>query len=107
MKENIEVLTFDTESATQLSLIRNLGEEKIRITLATYKRNGLNRLSKYVNNIIKISNWNEQLDAFVNELTQFGEKKPLKYMIIATDDKINLLLARNYKVVSKYFFFTI
>jgi predicted ATP-grasp superfamily ATP-dependent carboligase len=104
MKKDVEILTFDTDSATQLSLIRNLGEEKIRITLATDKNNGLNRLSKYVKSTIKISSWQKHREAFINDLIELGKKNNHKYMIIATCDSINLALAKNYDILSQYYY---
>ncbi|MFL0267496.1 hypothetical protein [Candidatus Clostridium radicumherbarum] len=105
MKNNIEVLTLDTDSATELSLIRNIGEKGIRITLVTFKSKGLNRLSKYIKDIIKVSNWNESLELFIDELIKIGEVNPFKYMIISASDFINLALAQNYETLCKFYYF--
>lgn len=104
MNEKLKLLTFDTHSATTLSLIRNLGEEGIEILLVKDKKSnieGLNEKSKYIKNIKNITWYDENEKQFINDLINIGKKD--SYIIIATDDNINSIICENFNIISKYF----
>ncbi|MBP0725123.1 hypothetical protein J5Y03_07945 [Bacillus sp. RG28] len=105
MNGNIEVLTFDTESATQLSLIRNIGEKGINITLCFFRKWSLNYLSKYVISKIRVPNWNDYEEDFIDVLISIGKENPNKYMIFSCSDYINSLIVKYYHELEKYFYF--
>lgn len=106
IKSNIEVLTFDIESATELSLIRNIGESGFKITLLYFQKRSLNRFSKYITKKIRINNWKLNSDIFLKDLIKIGENNPMKYIVISTNDFINTIIADNYTNLKKYYRFT-
>ena len=106
IKSNIEVLTFDNESATEISLIRNIGENGYKITLLYYQKRSINRFSKYITKKIRINNWKQNSDIFLKDLIKIGENNPMKYIIISTNDFINTIIADNYTNLKKYYYFT-
>jgi predicted ATP-grasp superfamily ATP-dependent carboligase len=105
MNSHIEVLTFDVESATQLSLIRNIGEKGINITLCFFNKWSLNYLSKYVVKKIRVPDWNNDEEQFMDVMIDVGKDNPKKYMILSCSDYINSLIVKYYHQLEKYFYF--
>lgn len=104
MKEKLKLLTFDTQSATTLSLIRNLGQQGIEILLVKDKKSSitsLNEKSKYIKEIKKITWHDEDEEQFIYDLINIGKKD--YYIIIAADDNINSIICNNFSVINKYF----
>ncbi|MED2785255.1 ATP-grasp domain-containing protein [Bacillus thuringiensis] len=101
----VKLLTFDTQSATQLGLIRNVGERKIPIALCYHSGKGINHKSKYVSEKIEVPNWDINREEWVQSLIEIGKKSPFQYMIISCSDYINLLLVSYYDDLKKYFYF--
>lgn len=104
MNEKLKLLTFDTHSATTLSLIRNLGEQGIEILLVKNKKSNiesLNEKSKYIKNIENITWYDEDEKQFIYDLIKIG--KIDSYIIIATDDNINSIICDNFDTINKYF----
>ena len=105
-KNNIEVLTFDINSATELSLIRNIGEAGFNITFLYYQNKGITRFSKYITKKLRISSWKLHSDMFIKDLIKIGKNNPMKYMIISANDFINTKIADNYAELKKYYYLT-
>ena len=106
IKHDIEILTFDVNSASELSLIRNIGEKGFNITLLYFKKSGINRFSKYVTKKLRVRSWKNDEKLFMKDLIKIGEENPLKYLIISASDLLNSLIADNFMELKKYFYFS-